>query len=115
METQNQMIIILDKHKKPLGFVSEKRCKELLKSKKAVVHKIMPFIIRHKTKEAKDCVEMEFKIKIDPGSKYTGIAITDLDNNVYFKAVIEHRGQIVVSNLKTKHDNRRNRRNRGIR
>ena len=109
---QNLMVIVLDKNKRPLGFTSERRAKELLKKGKAVVHSIYPFVIRHKTKDARECDKHEFRIKIDPGSKGTGIAITDLNNNVYLKITILHRGQAIVSALESRSANRRNRRNR---
>lgn len=112
---ENEMLIILDKNKRPLGFVSEKRAQQLLRDGKAVVHSIKPFVIRHKTKDARTCTKFEYKIKIDPGSKETGISVIDLDNNVYMKIIIVHRGQVVVGNIKTRHDSRRNRRNRETR
>lgn len=114
-KNENLMVIVLDKNKRPLGFTSEKRAKELLKQEKAVVDRIFPFTIRHKEKDARYCKKHEFRIKIDPGSKETGIAITDLNNNVYFKAVIKHRGQKIVADLESRSGNRRNRRNRKTR
>ena len=62
---ENEMLIILDKNKRPLGFVSEKRAQQLLHDGKAVVHSIKPFIIRHKTKDARTCTKFEYKIKIE--------------------------------------------------
>ena len=109
------MVIILDKHKQPLGFTTERRANKLLKDNKAVIHTLFPFVIRHKTIETKDCSKFEYKIKIDPGSKYTGIAITDLNNNAYLFAVITHRGEVVVQNLASRSAVRRNRRNRKTR
>lgn len=115
IKIQNEMIIILDKNKRPLGFVSEKRAKQLLTNKKAVVHSIQPFIIRHKNLDARNCTSLEFKIKIDPGSGETGISVLDLNNNIYFKVTLVHRGQNIVANLKTRYDARHNRRNRETR
>lgn len=111
----NQMVFILDKHKKPLGFISTKRAKQLLSNKRAIIHNLMPFVIRLKDKSIKECINFEYKIKLDIGSKYTGLAIVDYDNNVYFKAVIEHRGQQIVKALESRKANRRNRRNRKTR
>ena len=109
------MVIILDKHKQPLGFTAERRANMMLKQNKAVVHSLFPFVIRHKFLEVKDCARLEYKIKIDPGSKYTGIAITDLNNNAYLLATITHRGDVIVKNLKSRNEIRRNRRNRKTR
>ena len=109
---QNDMVFVIDKNKRPLGFASEKRAQQLLANGKAVIHRYHPFVIRHKEKDARECNIMEFRIKIDPGSKETGLAITDLNNNVYWKGVIVHRGQKISKALSDKRANRRNRRNR---
>ena len=109
------MVIILDKHKKPLGFTTERRANKLLKDNKAIIHSLFPFVIRHKTLTVTDCTKLEYKVKIDPGSKYTGIAITDLNNNAYLFAVITHRGEVVVHNLASRNSIRRSRRNRKTR
>ena len=68
---QNEMVIILDKNKRPLGFCSEKRAKELLANGMATIHRYQPFIIRHKTKDTRECTKLDFKIKIDPGQQAT--------------------------------------------
>lgn len=57
----------------------------------------------------------EYKLKVDPGSKYTGLCIIDSKDSVVFLATIEHRGQRVVSNLQTRQAVRRNRRQRETR
>jgi len=112
---ENLMVIVLDKNKHPLSFMSEKRAKQMLNEGRATIHMLFPFIIRMKDIDAKNCNVHEFKIKIDPGSKYTGIAITDLNNNVYFKANLIHRAQTIVSDLETRKSIRHNRRNRKTR
>lgn len=109
------MVIALDKRKKPLGFITPKRARKLLEKKRAVVHKIYPFTIRIKDIDSRNFKTKEYKLKIDPGSKHTGLSIIDNDNNVYFLAELEHRGDLVKSNLKTRHDARRNRRQRETR
>ena len=106
------MVIVLDKNKRPLGFTSEKRAKQMLAKGEAVVHNIAPFVIRHKTNDARLCDKHEFRIKLDPGSGATGIAITDLNNNVYMKIELIHRGQQIVMNLESRAGNRKNRRAR---
>ena len=109
------MVIALDKRRKPLGFVTPKRARKLLEKKRAVVHKIYPFTIRIKDVDSRDFDTKEYKLKIDPGSKHTGLSIVDDNNNVYFLAELEHRGDVVKSNLETRHSARRNRRQRETR
>ena len=114
-KNENLMVIVIDKHKKPLGFTSEKRAKQLLENGNTVIHCFFPFVIRLKNKNVRDCHIHEYKIKIDPESKYTGISITDLNNNVYLKANMIHRAQSIISDLEKRRGNRRNRRNRKTR
>lgn len=109
------MVIALDKRRKPLGFINPKRARKLLEKKRAVVHKMYPFTIRIKDIDARNFINKEYKLKIDPGSKFTGLSIVDNDNNVYFLAELEHKGQIVKSNLETRAGARRNRRQRETR
>lgn len=87
----------------------------LLKKGFAVVHKTHPFTIRLK-KDADGLItsEKEYHLKLDPGSKVTGVAIVDNDS-VVFLAEIEHRGSQIVDLLKTRQQTRRNRRNRKTR
>jgi RRXRR protein len=54
-------VFALDGRKKPLMPCSERRARPPLERGRAMIHKRCPFTIR---------------IKIDPGSKYTGIAVT---------------------------------------
>lgn len=106
------MVFVLNKNKKPLNPCTPARARWLLKNKKAVVHKIKPFTIRLKylveSPELKD-----FTLKIDPGSKTTGIAIVedkeDVAAEVVFLANLSHRVDI-KSNLKKRVGYRRRRR-----
>jgi len=54
---------------------SEKRARKLLDSGRARVHRLLPFTIRIIDREVDGCVLQSVKIKIDPGSKFTGIAV----------------------------------------
>lgn len=108
------MVFVLSKHKKPLNMCTNSKARVLLKKGYALVHKIYPFTIRLKIElefiNLKDC-----KIKIDPGSKVTGIAILENNTEVVFLAELEHRGDKIVANLITRSGARRNRRQRETR
>lgn len=54
---------------------SEKRARKLLAAGRARVHRLLPFSIRLVDLAAVDCVFQPVKIKLDPGSKTTGIAL----------------------------------------
>ena len=69
------MVFVLDKHKKPLMPCSEKRARLLLERSRAVIHKMAPFTIRLKDRRVEDSVLQDLQLKLDPGSKTTGMAI----------------------------------------
>ena len=68
-------VFVVDKRKKPLMPCSEKRARRLLGSGRARVHRLIPFVIRLVDRDIAGCALQPVKIKIDPGSKFTGIAV----------------------------------------
>ena len=68
-------VFVIDKRKKPLMPCSEKRARKLLDSGRARVHRLIPFAIRLIDRDVADCVLQPVTITIDPGSKFTGIAL----------------------------------------
>ena len=68
------MVFVLNKSKKPLDMISNAEARILLRKKLAVIHKIYPFTIRLRDNS---CVsnDKSYTVKIDPGSRHTGIAI----------------------------------------
>ena len=114
-------VFVLDKNKKPLMHCSEKRARLLLDRRRAVVHKRFPFVIRLKDRFKQDSCYQPIRIKLDPGSKTTGIAITrgkieaDRVETVVFLAELNHRGTAIKSALDVRRGMRRNRRSRKIR
>lgn len=108
------MVFVLDKSKKPLNMISHVKARILLKNRLAVVHKIYPFTIRLKDNS---CVNNDraYTVKIDPGSRTTGIAITDDKNAVVMLAELEHRGRIIKKNLGDRRAIRSHRRQRKTR
>ena len=113
----NLVVIVLDKRKRPAGFTTPRRARLLIEKGRAVVHKVYPFTIRIKDIDSRAFGKRsEYQIKIDPGSKHTGIAIVEKDTNkVCLYAQIEHRGDMVKANLDTRRGARRNRRQRETR
>ena len=68
-------VFVLDKRKQPLMPCSEKRARQLLARTRAVVHKMHPFTIRLKDRLTTESAFQPLQIKIDPGSKVTGLAL----------------------------------------
>lgn len=108
------MVFVLDRSKKPLDMISHAKARILLKNKLAVVHKVYPFTIRLKDNS---CVSNDktYTVKLDPGSKHTGIAIVDNKDSVVMFAEIEHRGHIIKKNMDSRKMIRRKRRSRNTR
>jgi 5-methylcytosine-specific restriction endonuclease McrA len=87
----------------------------LLGKGQAAVFKRYPFTIILKTDKG-DTRVADYRVKIDPGSKTTGIAILDdTSGQVVFAAELEHRGEKIKAALSEKRAIRRRRRNRKTR
>ena len=68
-------VFVLDSTGKPLMPCTEKRARLLLARGRARVHRIVPMVIRLTDRTQKDSVLQPLRLKLDPGSKTTGIAI----------------------------------------
>lgn len=108
------MVFVLDKSKKPLDMITNAEARILIRKKLAVVHKIYPFTIRLRDNS---CVSNDktYTVKLDPGSRTTGIAITDDKNSVVILAEIEHRGHLIKKDLDSRRAVRKSRRQRKTR
>ncbi len=111
-EMQNYVFVI-DTNKQPLNPVTPKRARELLTKRKAAVFRMYPFtiILKHAVPNP---VLKPLTIKLDPGSKITGIAILD-GENVIWVAELEQRGWQIKDSLESRGSLRRSRRNRKTR
>jgi 5-methylcytosine-specific restriction endonuclease McrA len=106
---------VLDTTKKPLAPTTPRRARLLLKSGKAAVFRRYPFTIILK-REIENPTTPDLKIKIDPGSKKTGIAVVNQQTDeVVFAAEIEHRGHAIKASLDSRRSLRRGRRQRKTR
>ena len=108
------MVLVIDKHKHPCNTISEAYARILLFKKQAVIHKRFPFTIRLKNDKAV-LKDRAYTVKLDPGSKTTGIAITDNKDSVVMLAEIEHRGHLIKRDLDKRRAVRCSRRNRKTR
>jgi 5-methylcytosine-specific restriction endonuclease McrA len=68
-------VFVLDRGGKALMPCSEKRARLLLGRGRARVHRVMPFVIRLVDRQAPSCATQPLRIKLDPGSKVTGLAL----------------------------------------
>ncbi|HWS84366.1 MAG TPA: RNA-guided endonuclease IscB [Ktedonobacteraceae bacterium] len=108
-------VFVVDTNKQPLNTIHSGEARLLLTRGKAAVLKRYPFTIILKV-AIDDPVVAELRIKIDPGSKTTGIAImNDATGEVVFAAELNHRGQQITSDLDDRRGVRRGRRARHTR
>jgi 5-methylcytosine-specific restriction endonuclease McrA len=111
MSNQNY-VLVLDANRKPLNPCRPGVARSLLKAGKAKVFRRFPFvIILNKVVES---IPHPMQLKIDPGSKVTGIALLQ-ENKVVWGAELSHRGQQIKDALLTRRALRRGRRNRKTR
>lgn len=118
------MIFVLDKNKKPLHPCHPAKARKLLRDKKAVVHRKHPFTIRLKeqrmAKDEKNIEEVgeqkqtEYRLKIDYGSRHTGLAILKNNEVVVWLAQLQHKTNI-KSKLEKRSAHRRRRRSANLR
>ena len=108
------MVLVIDKHKKPCNTISNAYARRLLFKKQAVIHKRFPFTIRLKNDNAV-LKNNSYVVKIDPGSRTTGIAVVDDKDSVVMLAELEHRGHVIKRNMDSRRAVRCHRRNRKTR
>lgn len=106
------MVFVLDANKTPLAPCHPARARQLLKENKAAIYRKMPFTIIFK-KEVTAPQEQDFRLKIDYGSKHTGLAILR-NENVVWLGQLDHRTNI-KSNLDKRRGYRRRRRSKNLR
>src|SRR5437764_8297207 len=102
-------------NKKPLTPVHRARARKLLSRGRAAVWRRYPFTIILK-RVVDDPVPSNLRIKLDPGSKTTGIAVVDdQSGTIVFAAELSHRGQKIKEALVSRRAIRSSRRNRKTR
>jgi 5-methylcytosine-specific restriction endonuclease McrA len=108
----SNFVFVLDANRKPLIPCKPGMARSLLKVGKAAVFRRYPFTIILR-KEVMDIPE-PMQLKIDPGSKTTGIALVQ-GSRVLFGAELTHRGQVIKASLESRRSLRRGRRSRHTR
>ncbi len=116
------MVFVLDRHKHPLMPCSEKRARLLLSRRQAVIHRFEPFTIRLKHRSTHASQLQPVVLKLDPGSKTTGIALVREEvteagrfHHALHLAHLEHRGEQVHLSLVQRKGYRRRRRAANLR
>ncbi|CAC5343263.1 MULTISPECIES: RNA-guided endonuclease IscB [Planktothrix] len=106
-------VFVINTNKQPQNPLHPAQARLLLSQGQAAVYRRYPFTII--LKESKPESETEhLTLKIDPGSKTTGIALVQ-GNKVIWGAELTHRGQAIKMSLESRRSLRRSRRNRHTR
>ncbi len=109
-------VLVLDTNRVPLMPCHPARARELLNGGKAAVYRRYPFTIILKNREGGDVQHID--IKIDPGTKYTGMALValfDRGPRCVYGLHIKHRGDVVRQSMTQRAASRRTRRSRKLR
>jgi 5-methylcytosine-specific restriction endonuclease McrA len=116
------MVFVLDTHKKPLMPCTPKRARLLLARGRAVVHRLKPFVIRLKDRRVEDSVLQPIALKLDPGSKATGMALARVEETAEGEvhhglhlSEVQHRGGEVHAAKQRQRNARRRRRSANLR
>lgn len=108
-------VFVVDTNKQPLNPIHPGHARLLLKAGKAVVLKRYPFTLILKASVQQPQIQ-PLRLKLDPGSRTTGIAIVnDQSGRVLFAAELSHRGDAIKKALDSRRAVRRNRRARHTR
>ena len=103
---------VLDTNKRPLNPIHPAHARKLLKAGQAAIFHRFPFTIILKSASTQEVQPLE--IKIDPGSKCTGLAIL-CRNKLIWAAELTHRGATIQAALLSRRQLRRGRRARKTR
>jgi 5-methylcytosine-specific restriction endonuclease McrA len=108
-------VFVLDTHKQPLDPLHPGRARLLLKAGKAAIYRRYPFTII--LKKAVELPHLEpLHLKLDPGSRTTGLAlVNDANGEVVWAAELTHRGEQIKRLLDSRRAVRRSRRQRKTR
>jgi 5-methylcytosine-specific restriction endonuclease McrA len=109
-------VFLLDTNKRPLDPVHPGRARRLLTEGKAAVFRYAPFTLILKTASPEAHTPQPLRLKIDPGSRTTGLALVqDTSGEVVWAAELTHRGEQIKAALASRRSLRRNRRQRKTR
>jgi len=109
-----QRVLVLSSNRQPLMPCHPARARELLRKGKAAVFRRQPFTIILKDRDSGEVQDM--RLKLDPGSKTTGIALVaecaKRGSVVVWAAELIHRGQMIHKALRQRLGHRRHRRSK---
>jgi len=109
-----QRVFVISNKGEPLAPCSPAKARKLLKSGEAVVASRDNIIFTIRLKRTTSCHTQPMDLKLDPGSKYTGLALVS-NGAPLLKAEIQHRGDLIHKNIESRSACRGRRRNANLR
>jgi 5-methylcytosine-specific restriction endonuclease McrA len=109
----SNFVFVVDSNKQPLDPIHPAQARRMLDSGQAAVFRRFPFTVILK-EVVTDFKPQPLQLKIDPGSKTTGIVLLR-NNTVIWAAELTHRGQAIQAALLSPRQLRRGRRSRKTR
>jgi 5-methylcytosine-specific restriction endonuclease McrA len=110
----SNFIFLIDANKTPMNPIHPAHARELMEKGKAAIFRRFPFTLIMKRSVDK-IVTYPLSLRIDPGSKFTGISLVNNRNEVVWGMEIQHRGAAIQDALETRKGVRRGRRARHTR
>lgn len=107
-------VFLIDANKTPMNPIHPAHARELMERGKAAVFRRYPFTLIMK-RVVQNIITYPLILKIDPGSKITGMALVNNRDEVIWGMELEHRGAVIKDSLETRLAVRRGRRSRNTR
>jgi 5-methylcytosine-specific restriction endonuclease McrA len=111
-----QGVFVLSSDHKPLDLCHPARARKLLKQGRAAIFRRQPFTIILKDRTAAESVTHPHRLKFDPGSKTTGIAIVqEQTGEVVWAAELQYKSNLVADRMEKRAGYRGRRRTANLR
>jgi 5-methylcytosine-specific restriction endonuclease McrA len=110
----SNFVFLIDSSKAPMNPIHPAHASELMKKGKAAVFRMYPFTLILK-RVVSNIVTYPLSLRIDPGSKFTGVSLVNNRDEVVWGMELQHRGAAIQDALETRKGVRRGRRARHTR
>lgn len=110
----SNFVFLIDANRTQMNPIHPAQARELMEKGKAAVFRMFPFTLIMKRVVDK-IVTYPLSLRIDPGSKFTGISLVNNRNEVVWGMELQHRGLAIKDALETRAAVRRSRRTRHTR
>lgn len=107
-------VFLIDANKTPMNPIHPSHARKLLEANKAAVFRRYPFVLIM-NRVVENIITYPIRLKIDPGGKFTGIALVNNRDEVIWGMELQHRGLAIKDSLETRSSVRRGRRARHTR